>query len=91
VVPGQYRVSATWTPHPNRATNSPFTILDGVNVVSTVAINQEQAPNDFHEASSFWEDLGGPYLITSNSLQVRLSDAANQIVVADAIRIERLA
>jgi hypothetical protein len=29
VVPGRYRVSATWSIDPNRATDSPFTVLDG--------------------------------------------------------------
>jgi hypothetical protein len=90
LTPGQYRVSASWHPQGNRATNSPFTIWDGVTQVGGVAINQELAPNDFSDAGVSWEDLGGPHTIAGNTLIVKLSDLANEYVIADAIRIERL-
>jgi hypothetical protein len=87
---GQYRVSATWTPHPNRATDAPFTVLDGASSLGTVLRNQEEAPNDFVEAGYLWEDLG-VYTISSGTLVVQLTNAANQYVIADSIRIERIA
>lgn len=87
---GLYRVSATWTAFSNRATNSPFTIRDGASPIGTVLINQLQAPNDFSDAGASWEDLGGLYPITSSVLQVQLTNAANNYVIADAIRIERV-
>jgi hypothetical protein len=88
VTPGQYRVSASWFAHSNRASDAPYTILDGSNVLGTVQVNQKQTPNDFTDAGTGWEDLGGPYDITGNTLVVALSDAANGYVIADAVRIE---
>ena len=92
VTPGTYRISATWTSDPNRATNAIFTILNGSTVLANVSVNQELTPDDFSEAGTFWEDLGdGVYVITGNTLTVALSDLADEYVIADAIRIERLA
>ena len=33
LLPGTYRVAATWTKYTNRATNAPFTIQDGETVL----------------------------------------------------------
>ncbi|MFP6612825.1 MAG: choice-of-anchor D domain-containing protein, partial [Pirellulales bacterium] len=90
LTPGSYRVSATWTEHPNRATDAPYTVLDGGAVLSTVDVNQELPPNDFNDLGSGWEDLG-LFTIAGDTLVVRLSDDADQYVIADAIRIEELA
>jgi hypothetical protein len=86
---GTYRVSATWEEHPNRATDAPFTVKDGVATLSTVDVNQELAPDDFSDAGSVWEDLG-IFTITGTELIVELSDDADQYVIADGVRIERL-
>ena len=90
VVPGRYRVSATWSVSQNRATDSPFTVLDGTSALATVDVNQLVAPNDFTEQGVAWEDLGGPYDIAGSKLVVQLTDNANQFVIADAILIERI-
>jgi hypothetical protein len=90
LVPGQYRVSATWTTHSNRATDAPFTIFDGAAPLGTVDVNQEAAPNDRTADGSAWEDLGGPYTLSGTSLIVQLTDDADEYVLADAVRIERL-
>jgi len=87
---GIYRVSATWSTNVNRATNSPFTVLDGSEVIATKVINQEQAPNDLTANGANWEDLGSSLTISSGTLVVRLSNAANEFVIADAVRIERI-
>ena len=87
---GQYRVSATWYPHSNRATDAPFTVLDGATPLATVDLNQELAPNDLSDAGSNWEDVGAAHNVTGSTLVVQLSDDANQYVIADAIRIERV-
>ena len=89
VAPGQYQVAATWTTHPNRATDVPFTIRDGANVLSTVGVNQELAPDDFTAGGAVWENIG-TFLITGNTLIIELTDDANEYVIADAIRVERL-
>lgn len=90
VVPGLYRVSATWKEASNRATNAPFTIVDGSNELAAVRINQELRPDDFRDQVARWEDLGSPVEVRGNKLVVRLTNDADQYVVADAIRIERL-
>jgi hypothetical protein len=88
VTPGRYRVSASWFAHANRASNAPYTIFNGSTVLATVRVSQKVAANDFSDAGVSWEDLGGPYDITGNTLVVELSDAANGYVIADAVRIE---
>jgi hypothetical protein len=90
VSPGQYRISATWSAHANRATDAPFTVFNGSNPFPTVVINQEQAPNDLVDAGANWEFLGGILNITAGTLVVRLTDLANEYVIADAIRVERV-
>ncbi len=89
VVPGQYRVATTWSPYSNRATNAPYTVLDGSTPVGTVRVNQQLAPNDFQDAGIVWKDLGF-VAVTGNTLTVSLSNDADQYVIADAVRIERV-
>ncbi|MBI3467512.1 MAG: tandem-95 repeat protein [Planctomycetes bacterium] len=92
VTPGQYRVWATWMEDPLYwATNAPFTVLDGGIALGTAQINQRQAPDDLIDAGSAWENLGGLYTISGNTLTVRLSNAgADGYVIADGIRIQRV-
>lgn len=90
LTPGLYRVSATWLPAGTRASNAPFTVLQGSAVLGTVAVNQQVAPGDFTESGVGWKDLGGPYQVSGGSLTIRLTNQANGVVVADGIRIERL-
>ncbi len=90
LTPGKYRISATWRGDTNRATNAPFTILDGNTVLNTVIINQQQSPSGLFDQGFNWTDLGGPYTITGTTLSVQLSDNADLYVDADAIRIERI-
>jgi hypothetical protein len=89
VNPGVYRVSGTWLPHANRATDAPYTILDGSQVVGQIDINQEQLTSDVVDAGTSWQDLG-QFNILSDSLVVQLTNQANQYVIVDAIRIERV-
>lgn len=89
LAPGRYRVSTTWSPYFNRATNAPFTVFDGALAAATVQVNQELAPNDFTDAGAAWEDLG-VFTVTGSTLTVRLTDAANEYVIADAVRVERV-
>ena len=90
VTPGVYRVSATWSTLTNRATDAPFTVFDDTIPLATVAVNQELAPGSFVEGGVSWGDLGALYSITGSVLKVELSDLANEFVIADGIRIERV-
>jgi hypothetical protein len=90
LTPGLYRVSATWLTASNRATNAPYTILQGTTVLGTAAINQRVAPAGFTDSGATWQDLGGPYQVTGTTLTIKLTDKANGVVVADGMRIQRL-
>ena len=101
VDPGfEYRVSAYWqSDTKNRATNAPFEVFDGTpvpaNLLGTAFVNQRVPTTDVIytrvlDSGVWFADLGGPYTITGNTLSVTLGDDANDFVVADAIRIERL-
>ncbi len=41
---GEYQVLATWAPDTDRATNAPYTILDGAVSEATMRVNQQIAP-----------------------------------------------
>ncbi len=87
---GIYRVSATWSKHDNRATNTPFTVLDGSVERGTIRVNQELAPSaDVVVDGVNFQDLG-TFAIVNGSLVVQLTDDADQYVIADAIRVERI-
>ena len=89
VAPGQYEVAATWSAQINRATDSPFTIIDGTTSLGTVEVNQEQPPGEFTDGGAWWKSLG-TFSVSGNTLVVQLSDDANEYVIADGVRIERL-
>lgn len=83
---GAYRVSTTWSPYSNRATNAPYTINGG----AAIPVNQRLAPVGFTSGGATWQDLGN-VTVTGGSLTVRLTDVgANGYVIADGVRIERL-
>lgn len=89
---GQYRVALTWSIHPNRATNAPFAVFDGTTAGTlrgSFVVNQEILPNDYLVADTPFEYLPGSFLINSGTLTVRLTDQANEFVIADAVIVER--
>jgi len=89
VAPGTYRVSTTWSAGGNRATNAPYTVYDGSAALGTTAVNQQAASAGLTDSGTNWQDLG-TFNVTSSTLRVALSSNANQYVIADAIRIERV-
>ena len=82
----QYQVYATWTASYNRATDAPYSISDSGNLLATVDMNQQFAPTDATIDGQGWQSLG-VYTASSGTLTVGLSDNANGVVVANAIRI----
>ncbi len=90
VTPGQYQVAITWSTDPNRATDAPFSVIQGSHTLVSEDINQEQAPNDFTDAGVGWRNLGGTLNVAGGTLVVRLSDDANQYVIADGVRLQRI-
>jgi hypothetical protein len=90
LTPGRYVVAADWSPYGNRASNAPYSVYDGTNLLQTLLVNQLVSPVGFTDsAGAGWQTLG-TYAIASNSLVVTLSNSANGRVEANAIRIERL-
>lgn len=94
---GRYRVSTTWEEKPGLGASptSTFTVSDVNGVIlagGTQSVDQSIAPDDFNDGGAFWEDLGGPYTVTGGSIVVELLDTGNpdELVIADAVRIERL-
>jgi fimbrial isopeptide formation D2 family protein/uncharacterized repeat protein (TIGR01451 family) len=85
---GQYRVSATWLSGTSRASNAPYTLLGIDGGPQTFPVNQKAAPDDRSDQGAMWEDLG-TFGISGGTLTVRLSDAADGYVYADAIRVEQ--
>jgi len=84
--PGQYRVHATWTTNRKNASNAPFMLLDGTAMRSVAYVNQRLAPRDSTSAGSRWKLLGA-ITVNSGQLIVKLANAANGRIVADAVRI----
>ncbi len=86
---GDYRVSVTWEAFINRAIDVPYTVLDGVMELGTVAVDQTALPATFTDGGVPWEDLG-VYTITGDTLNIQMSDLAGppgSFVIADAVRI----
>ena len=83
---GIYQVFTTWVPASNRATNSPYRILDSATELATLRFDQRVAPDDVQAEDHAWEQLG-TFTITSGTLVVELSNAADGFVIADAVRV----
>ncbi len=83
---GSYEVFAKWIAFGNRASNAPYTILDGATPRGTIVVNQQNSPTGDSSNGVTWQPLG-LFSIINGTLTVRLADNANGYVVADAIRI----
>ena len=88
---GDYRVSTTWVANSNRASNAPYTVLDGASQLSVVTFNQQLTPaGDVTMGSVNFQDLG-VFTISGDTLVVQLADSGNGVTIADAVRIELVA
>jgi hypothetical protein len=88
---GEYLVGATWTPSASRASNAPYTVLDGSTPLFTAAVNQKLAPApDTTESGVSFQFLGAPVSIASGTLVVKLTNNADGFVIADAIKIHQV-
>ncbi len=90
VTAGKYNLATTWMADPNRATNSPFTVKVGNRILTRVEINQEAAPNSFVEDGIPWQTIADITVDEDCILEVHLDNKANDYVIADAVRFERL-
>ena len=84
--PGWYKVEATWASAGNQATNTPYTVYDGLTSRGSVTVNQKKAPAGDTFQGNNWTILG-TFPIGGSTLLVQISDKANNRVVADGVRI----
>jgi fibro-slime domain-containing protein/RHS repeat-associated protein len=83
---GDYAVQATWFAKATLATNATYKITDGSNTLATVTVNQTVTPSGTTYDSVPFQSLANVH-ITTGTLDVILTDAANAGVAADAVRI----
>ena len=81
-----YSIYATWSPHNNRAKDAPYTIIDNENVLDRVEVNQELTPSDISFDGKNWKLLG-IYVVSGNILTIKISNDADEYVIADAVMI----
>ncbi|HUE70827.1 MAG TPA: choice-of-anchor D domain-containing protein [Pirellulaceae bacterium] len=86
---GQFWVWASWTGNVNNASNAPFSVYDGTQAKVTWRVDQRTASSGFDADGTSWQYLG-MVTINSGKMVVRLTNAANSYVVADAIRMDRV-
>lgn len=88
VVPrdGEYEVQVSHTVHENRASNAPFTITHAEGT-SVVRVDQRVAGTTEPRGGS-WVSLG-TYLMSEGLTAIGLSNDADGVVVADAVRLLR--
>ena len=89
---GQYEVLVTWKPSPSsrfrRATNALYTVRNNGTDLETAPVNMKYRPADTYKHGAWWHSLGY-YDITTGTIMVQLTDAANGKVIADAVYIRR--
>ena len=83
---GTYSIQASWNGFSDHATNAPYTFFDGSSQLSTTTVNQQLNPNGTTVSGVAFQTLA-TVTVHSGVLRVVLSNNANAIVVADAIRI----
>ena len=85
----RYAVYTTWTANTNRSANASYSIYQGETLLATEKVSQKVAPSGETLDGITWQRLGNYTLSGSQlvELVVRLVDATDGYVVADAIRI----
>jgi hypothetical protein len=88
---GTYQVFTTWKVSSGRSTNAPFSVYDGTQLLASKAMNQTLQPNDATAGGVGWETIG-TFDVTSGNLTVKVTNQVNNTyVIADAIRVVRVA
>src|SRR5204862_5382104 len=93
VNPGQFSVATTWTAFTNRPNNAQYAIYDGNTLLTTVAVNQVNAPGDFTASGASWKYLATSLTVSTSQLRIDLLEAGMRVgkcMIADAVRVEGL-
>jgi RHS repeat-associated protein len=87
VVPGgRYELLTTWTADVDRASNATFRVYNGVELAGAVVIDQKSHPLGPTQENCVWQSLR-VITATSDWLSVTLTDQADGLVIADAVRL----
>jgi hypothetical protein len=86
VVPGRYRVSATWNADTDHASNAIYSVEGGTSTI----VDQRNDPSSFTAGGAAWQDLATDVSVADELLTVEISNLADGTVIADGIRIEHL-
>jgi HYDIN/CFA65/VesB family protein/reprolysin-like metallo-peptidase family M12B len=87
---GSYRVWLTWQGNSVNASNAPVSFYDGSRLVRTVTVDQRTSASGLSADGSNWK-LITTLTIGGSQLAVQLGNNASGTVIADAVRIERVA
>jgi hypothetical protein len=85
---GEYQVSATWPAASNHATNTPYAFYNGSTAAGGVTVNQSAAPTA-NGPNGF--QVLGTVNVSSGTMNVVISNNANNYVIADAVEITPVA
>jgi len=77
---GDYRVLASWVEMDLNASNAPYTVSAGGQELAAVRVNQQ-------EKGGAWVELARVPLRAGTPCEVTLTNDADGLVIADAIRI----
>ena len=86
LVSAPHRVFVTWTAGADRARNATYYISDGTEVEGSYTVNQQASPDSFFDGERWWYQLA-TLDVDNGSLKIELTDDADGIVVADAVRV----
>ncbi len=83
---GAYQVQVTWPTSERRSSQVVYQVLDGEKLLDEVTVNQQLPPAGEPFGGAIWHSLG-VYSVMSDQLAVRLLNAVEGIVAADAVRL----
>ncbi len=92
LIPGTYKVEASWVPYIDRTTAAAYTVYSGSTSVRSFAVNQQVGPSD----STYTDDLTGfpvkfktlgTATVSTGLVQVTIGGNGSGVVVADSIRL----
>lgn len=84
--PSSYEVFVTYRPDATAASDAPYRIYEGQQLLNEVRLDQRTDPSGTSHLGVPWDSLG-TVMISGTSLRVELADDANGYIVADAVRL----
>ncbi|MCP4713077.1 MAG: hypothetical protein GY869_30985, partial [Planctomycetes bacterium] len=85
-----YLISATWPVVSGSAYDALYRVLENGEVVAARQVDQRYIPTDIQDGYGDWAHVAFVE-VSGSTLEVKLDDLANNQVVADAVRIQKIA